>query len=176
MIDRRSAFLLAHFILATTLAMPVSASGFATEQSLQQRPDRLLIIKSKRKLYLLKRGKVLKSYKVSLGGNPVGHKVREGDGRTPEGNYVVDWRNPNSRFFRSIHISYPNDADRQRARKLGVSPGGDIMIHGLPNEIGRLVYRVRGQDWTEGCIALSNEAMSEVWETVADNTPIDIVP
>ncbi len=175
MIDRRDAFLLANLIIATTLTMPAAASGLASEQTLQ-RPDRLLIIKSKRKLYLLRHGRVLKSYKVSLGVNPEGHKMREGDGRTPEGNYVIDWRNPNSRFFRSIHISYPNEQDRRRARKLGVSPGGDIMIHGLPNEIGRLVFRFRGQDWTEGCIALSNEAMSEVWETVADNTPIDIVP
>lgn len=156
-------------VVCGVVASPLSASGSAAV-------DRVLVKKSDRKLLLLNGEQVVKSYPIALGGSPEGHKVREGDMRTPEGSYVLDWRNPRSRFYRSIHISYPNNEDRLTAENLGVEPGGDIMIHGLPNDVGRLVYVARGKDWTRGCIALDNEAMREVWDIVPDHTPIEIVP
>ncbi|MDQ2694969.1 MAG: L,D-transpeptidase family protein [Pseudomonadota bacterium] len=137
--------------------------------------DWVVVVKSARTLSLLRDGQVIKTYPVALGRNPVGHKIREGDGRTPEGRYVLDWRNPNSRFHLSLHISYPNAADRRHAQALGVSPGGDIMIHGQPNGLGWLGIMPQ-RDWTEGCIAVTNSAMEEIWAAVAEGTPIDILP
>lgn len=139
-------------------------------------PDRLVVKKAARKLYLLRDGRVLKSYPIHLGGNPVGHKLHEGDSRTPEGRYLLDWRNPESRFYRSIHISYPRDHDVRQAEARGSTAGGNIMIHGFPNELGEHIIKLRGRDWTDGCIAVSNADMKEIWELVQDNTPIDIRP
>jgi murein L,D-transpeptidase YafK len=136
--------------------------------------DKVVVLKGERKLLLMERGEVLKEYSVSLGGNPVGPKVKRGDSRTPEGIYVLDLHNPNSQYHRSIHISYPNREDLARARRLGVPAGGDLFIHGLPND-----YHGRNHhlgDWTEGCIALDNADMDEIWRAVADGTPIEIRP
>lgn len=138
--------------------------------------DTVLIKKSKRRLQLLRGGQVLRSYFVALGRNPVGHKTREGDGRTPEGTYFLDWRNPNSRFHRSIHVSYPNQTDEYSARQKGVSPGGAIMIHGLPNNDADIGWAHALRDWTEGCIAVTNAQMDEIWQLVDDGTPIVILP
>lgn len=140
--------------------------------------DRVLVRKAERRLELHKDGEVYRTYRISLGDQPRGHKVQEGDERTPEGNYVLDWRNPNSAFHKSIHVSYPNDLDRTVARALGVSPGGMIMIHGLPNWLSspRLAEEYRRQDWTNGCIAVGNEEMDEIWALVADGTPITLLP
>lgn len=138
--------------------------------------DTVLVTKSKRRLELLSGGQVIKSYFIALGRNPVGHKTREGDGRTPEGSYVLDWRNPNSRFYRSIHVSYPGPADLRRARRKGVSPGGAIMIHGLPNDEPDIGWAHALRDWTEGCIAVTNAQMDEIWQLVDDGTPIVILP
>jgi murein L,D-transpeptidase YafK len=138
--------------------------------------DRIVIDKSARKLSLLRGGKVLGSYHVSLGGAPLGHKVRQGDERTPEGRYRIDWRNPNSCCYRSLHISYPSTADRARAKKLGVPPGGDIMIHGLVNGQGWLGRWHLFWDWTNGCIAVTNREMREIWDAVPDGTVVDIRP
>jgi murein L,D-transpeptidase YafK len=115
---------------------------------------------------------------VALGDNPVGHKMREGDERTPEGDYVLDWRNPNSQFYRSIHVSYPNERDRLFARALGHDPGGMIMIHGKPNYISspRVLAEYDRRDWTNGCIAVGNQDMDEIWTAVKDGTPIRILP
>jgi len=138
--------------------------------------DRVVVIKSKRLLMLEKEGKVLKAYRVALGGHPVGPKTQEGDSKTPEGHYRLDSRNANSKFYRSIHVSYPNASDAAAARKRGVRPGGAIMIHGLPREwawVGKLHVAT---DWTDGCIAVSNEEMDEIWRAVSDGTPIDIQP
>jgi murein L,D-transpeptidase YafK len=123
-------------------------------------------------------GRPFMNYPVSLGRQPAGHKEREGDGRTPEGRYVLDWRNPNSRFHKSLHVSYPGPADRLRARRLGVDPGGMIMIHGQPrpNEHADLQAVVARDDWTDGCIAVSNHAMDEIWDKTRDGTPIEILP
>lgn len=120
----------------------------------------------------------VRSYRISLGENPVGHKQREGDERTPEGDYLLDWRNPNSSFYKSIHISYPNAQDRARALGRGLNPGGMIMIHGRPNWLTSPVVarEYDGADWTDGCIAVTNEEMEEIWQLVADGTPIRILP
>ena len=139
-------------------------------------PDKLVVFKSKRLLVLMKGDEKLKEYKVALGGNPLGPKVREGDHKTPEGLYVLDRRNPRSKFYKSIHISYPDARDRERALKLGVPPGGDIMIHGLPNGFGWLGSMHRARDWTDGCIAVTDQEMDEIWQAVADGTPIEIQP
>nr|WP_246237783.1 L,D-transpeptidase family protein [Caldichromatium japonicum] len=138
-----------------------------------------MVRKSQRQLQLLSGDKVVRQYRVSLGGAPVGHKYREGDQRTPEGQYVLNWRNPNSNFYKAIHISYPNARDRELSRKLGYdNPGGMIMIHGLPNYIQsegmRRAYANR--DWTQGCIAVQNHEMDEIWSLVKDGTPIQILP
>jgi len=138
--------------------------------------DRVLVVKSARKLYLMKGEQALREFNVSLGLAPVGHKARSGDSRTPEGLYYLDARNVDSDFFLSIHVSYPNTADRKRAAELGVDPGGQIMIHGLPNELRYDERHYSGTDWTDGCIALSNSDMIDVWLMTPANTPIEIRP
>ena len=140
------------------------------------RADRVLVVKSERKLILLSHGQVIKTYKVALGGNPRGAKTRQGDHKTPEGLYVLDRRNEHSQFYRSIHISYPNAEDRARAHNLGVSSGGDVMLHGLPNGYGWIGAAHRERDWTDGCIAVTNEEIDEIWRMVPDGTPIEIRP
>ena len=136
----------------------------------------VVVHKGKRRLELWQGGKLLRAYRISLGLNPAGHKQHEGDFRTPEGRYVLDVRNPRSEFFLSMRVSYPNARDVARARKAGVPPGGQIMIHGLPNEPRWSPEHYAREDWTDGCIALSNADMMEVWMLVADGTPIDIRP
>ena len=137
--------------------------------------DKVLVIKSKRVLLLLQNGSILREYQICLGRNPKGRKTRQGDYRTPEGTYVLDSRNPKSSFHLSLHISYPSKTDSLEARRLGVSPGSSIMIHGLPD--GITIDDIGGyQDWTKGCIAVSNSAIEEIWRLVPDGTPIEIKP
>lgn len=138
--------------------------------------DRVLVLKKERTLELLCRGKVIKSYKVALGGEPVGPKTRQGDHRTPEGIYVLDSRNAKSQFHKSIHISYPNPKDRAVARVRGVQPGGDVFVHGLPNGYEWVGAAHRARDWTDGCVAVTNEEIEEIWRAVPDGTPIEIRP
>jgi murein L,D-transpeptidase YafK len=138
--------------------------------------DRIVIIKSARTLTLLHGKKVLKTYKVALGAHAVGPKTRLGDGRTPEGLYTIDSRNAHSQFHLSLHISYPNADDRARARKWGVSPGGDIMIHGLPPAYAYLGSLHRQTDWTLGCIAVTDSEIEEIWRLVPNGTPVEINP
>ena len=140
------------------------------------RADRVIVMKKERTLTLISGDKVLKIYKVALGGDPIGPKRMEGDHKTPEGSYILDRRNPKSKYYRSIHISYPSEEDRERARKSGVSPGGDVMVHGLPNGFGWLGATHRTQDWTDGCIAVTDQEMDEIWSAVPDGTPIEIKP
>lgn len=137
--------------------------------------DKVVVIKNEKLLLLLRNGEVLKSYKVSIGRKP-GRRVRSGDNRTPEGIYVIDRRNPKSSYYKSLHISYPNASDVRIARQLGVSPGGEVAIHGLPSGFEDLGVSHTELNWTKGCIAVSNEEMDEIWELVADGTPIRIVP
>lgn len=134
------------------------------------------MLKKEHTLLLLRGDQVLKTYKVALGGEPVGPKQQEGDHKTPEGAYVLDRRNERSRFYRAIHISYPNEEDQRRAAAKGVPPGGDIMIHGLPNGFGWLGEAHRVRDWTDGCIAVTDAEMDEIWRAVRDGTPIEIKP
>lgn len=148
----------------------------AAVPALGLRADAVRVHKSARRMELLRDGAVIRRYRISLGSEPRGHKQQEGDGRTPEGRYVIDWRNPGSRFHRSLHISYPDARDRRAARARGVSPGGDIMIHGLPNGWGWAWPFFRLWDWTDGCIAVTDAEMDEVWHAVKDGTPIEIVP
>ncbi len=136
----------------------------------------VLVRKHERRLYLMDGDDVVRSYRISLGDSPNGHKLSEGDERTPEGRYTLDWRNPNSDFHKSIHISYPNDKDRSLAHAWGLNPGGSIMIHGLPNNAGDMAFAYAGLDWTDGCIAVGNRDMDEIWQLVSDGTPIEILP
>lgn len=154
--------------------------------------DSVFVSKSTRQLFLIKRGVAYKVYKMVLGKNPIGSKLREGDNRTPEGAYKIDWRNPNSKFTLSLHINYPNDDDIDRARSLGYEPGGDIMIHGEPNSMNEyasllsfaetasseqwLRSALYMMDWTAGCVAVRNEEMKEIYKLVKDGTPIWINP
>jgi murein L,D-transpeptidase YafK len=138
--------------------------------------DRLVVYKHEHKLVLISGGRELRSYRVALGGEPIGPKTRQGDHRTPEGSYVLDSRNPNSHFYKAFHISYPNPKDLALAKKLGFSPGGDIMLHGLPKEYAFVGKAHTLHDWTDGCIAISNEEMDEIWKLVRVGTPIDIRP
>lgn len=136
------------------------------------------VIKSEHRLDLLDaKGLTIRSYRVSLGYNGDGPKVREGDGRTPEGRYYIDNRNEHSSYHRSLHISYPNPADVARARTVGARTGGSIFIHGKPNDKTPLWWRrAQNQDWTNGCIAVSDEEINEIWNLVQDGTPINIEP
>jgi murein L,D-transpeptidase YafK len=118
----------------------------------------------------------VRTYRVALGRNPAGPKRQEGDGRTPEGVYTLDWRNPNSNFYRSIHVSYPRAGDDQHAERWGVSAGGLIMLHGLPNGVPAAWVGHPNVDWTNGCIALTNEEIDEIWTLVEDGTTIIIYP
>jgi murein L,D-transpeptidase YafK len=141
-----------------------------------QHADRVVVLKKERTLQLLKQGNVIKTYKVALGGDPFGPKARQGDHKTPEGIYILDSRNAHSQFYKSIHISYPSARDRAAARQKGVSPGGDVFVHGLPNGYGLVGASHRLKDWTDGCIAVTNQEMDEIWGAVVDGTPIEIRP
>lgn len=156
-------------LLAVLLLMPPRVSG-------QDKADRVLVDKSEYRMWLFKNDQVIAEYPVRFGGNPQGHKQQQGDQRTPEGHYVLDYRNPNSRYHRSIHISYPDRQDRTAASRRGVSPGGDIFIHGQPNGWGFAGLVLQQFNWTDGCIAVTNDAMDEIWNTVPNGTPIEIRP
>ncbi|WP_457154413.1 L,D-transpeptidase family protein [Mesorhizobium sp. P5_C1] len=139
-----------------------------------EKVDLVRVDKSDRRLELIGGGKVLRSYSIALGGDPLGHKHQEGDQRTPEGRYVLDWRNPNSIAHKSIHISYPNADDLAAAKVRHVDAGGMIMIHGQPNGFGWWGWLLQLVDWTDGCIAVTDSDMDEIWAMVADGTPIEI--
>jgi len=138
--------------------------------------DKVLIEKKERRLTLLSKGEVIKSYKIALGGNPVGPKERQGDNKTPEGTYIIDSRNRDSGYHLSLHISYPNEKDNMRAKELGVSPGGDIMIHGIKNGFSWVGASQAEVDWTKGCIAVTDQEMEEIYKLVANGTIVEIRP
>lgn len=139
--------------------------------------ERIVVYKRKRVLMLMRGGAAARTFRIALGREPRGTKLREGDGRTPEGSYRIDARNQDSQFYRAMHISYPNQADRQRARQMGVRPGGLIMIHGLDPGIRAKWHGDHWMfNWTRGCIAVTNEEMDVIWDAVALGTPIDIHP
>lgn len=156
------------FLYILLLSFFINAQTFA---------DFVLVDKSDRKLYLYSNGKVIKIFNVSFGGDIKGPKVKKGDKKTPEGIYYLDYKNPRSRFYKSIHISYPNKKDRQKAKELGVDPGGDIMIHGQVASRGDpMIWFKTVGNWTAGCIALSNKDMDELWKLIKIPTKIKIQP
>ena len=157
------------FLIFIALCYPGSVQS-------SEKADLVIVIKSEYKLYLIKEGKLFAAYPVVFGANPKGHKQQQGDNRTPEGEYILDYKNVNSKYYKSIHISYPNSEDRESARKRGVSPGGDIMIHGQPNKWGKFSSITQLFNWTNGCIALSDSDMDAVWNAVDPGTPIQIRP
>ena len=156
-------------MISLAMILPYSASATPELAPKAEQADAIRVFKSTRRMELLRGGKVLRSYRIALGDAPVGHKRQQGDERTPEGDYRITYRNPQSRFHLSLRVSYPNQTDRERARKRGVDPGGDIMIHGsTPPGYTR--------DWTDGCIAVTNAQIEEIWRLVPVGTPIRINP
>ena len=158
------------------LAFGPASLGATTASVSPQKADLIVVVKSRREMTLMSGGKLIKTYKVALGTEPVGAKEREGDHKTPEGHYTIDAKIENSRFHRALHLSYPNDADRERARKLGVNPGGAVEIHGLGDKYGWVGALHRQTDWTDGCVAVTNEEIDEIWPMVTVGTPVDIRP
>jgi murein L,D-transpeptidase YafK len=152
---------------------PISA---AQQGPAPAKADSILILKKNHVMELLAGGKIIRTYKVALGQGGLAPKEREGDARTPEGRYVIDSRNTASAYHKALHISYPNSDDRNRAAKLGVSPGGAVMIHGLPNRKGWVGTTHRLYDWTLGCIAVTDQEIDEIWNLVPVGTPVDIRP
>ena len=162
---------------ADAIDSPVSAVSAVTSAT-QSMPaaDRVVLYKGERRMLLMRGDSILRTYKVALGLNPVGHKERSGDFRTPEGRYRLTRRNPRSDFFLSIQVSYPNDEDVKKAHRNGWETGGSIMIHGLPNQLKHTPTYYENRDWTDGCIAVSNADMLEIWLLTPDNVPIEILP
>ncbi len=170
-----------HTVEAVSIGTPVplaSQSSRAPLVSADEPPiaDHIVVRKSLRRMYLMRGNDVLRSYKIALGLNPVGQKERSGDYRTPEGRYSLTRRNPHSDYFLSIQVSYPNDADLERARRHHWDAGGSIMIHGLPNRMQRPPGYYEKFDWTDGCIAVSDSDMLEIWLMTDERTRIDILP
>ena len=141
-----------------------------------EKADRILILKSERKLTLYREGRTLQTYLVALGGSPEGDKKCQGDQRTPEGTYRIDLKNPASRYHLSLRVSYPDAADRAEARRRGCPPGGDIFIHGLGKGFAHLGKLHRTTDWTLGCVAVTNEEIAEIWKAVDVGTVVEIRP
>lgn len=141
-----------------------------------QKADQVVVEKARRTLTLMAKGQPLKRYYISLGGMPVGAKRQQGDEKTPEGEYIIDAHRPRSNYYKAMHISYPNAQDMADAKKRGVDPGGDIMIHGLSQRMKPMGERHRFYDWTNGCIAVTNSEMDELWHAIDDGTPIIIKP
>ena len=154
-----------------------SEAEYASYDSDKIYADSILVEKKLRKMYLIKDGKIIREYKISLGANPIGAKQQENDGKTPEGQYVIEMRNIKSKFHRALKISYPNETDKQWAKEHNVSAGGDIMIHGFPNKVPNFLFKnIHKSDWTRGCIAVTDRQIEEIWDLVKDGTPIEIRP
>ncbi len=160
-------------IYALLMAVAVSSPALAAQEI---RADKILIEKAARRLTLFSKGEAVKICRIALGGNPMGPKEREGDNKTPEGTYKIDSRNRISRYHLALHISYPNDKDRVRAKDLGVSPGGDIMIHGIKYGFGWVGGFHTWLDWTKGCIAVTNKEIEEIDKLVPNGTVVEIRP
>ncbi len=164
------------FGLASMLVIAGVAGAITDTQAAGGRATFVYVDKSARQLFVFSGKQLLLQYPIALGGAPIGHKQQQGDRRTPEGRYVLDWKNPDSRYHRAIHVSYPGPADRAAARQRGVDPGGDIMIHGQPNHAPMPAAALQRHDWTDGCIALTDAQMDALWDVVDVPVPILIVP
>jgi murein L,D-transpeptidase YafK len=165
-------------LVALGVALLLGFHGQSPARSNQAAPraDSILIVKHERRLYLLRDNQPLRSYRIALGLSPTGAKEHRWDFRTPEGSYVIDFRREHSHYYKALHISYPSPADMRRSSALHQPAGGDIFIHGEPNRPTRPVSYYQTRDWTNGCIALSDEDLQEVWEMTAGQTPVEIVP
>lgn len=166
------------FLLLLLCFVAAAVWNYYPHRPLKNMPqiDKVLIEKSARRMHLLSDGKKVRSYQISLGRNPVGHKQKEGDKKTPEGTYYISHHNPNSSYYLSLGISYPNEADRKYAQENGWQPGSHIMIHGLPNRAPFMGRLHRFYDWTAGCIAVTNGEIKEIYAAVKDKTPVEIRP
>jgi murein L,D-transpeptidase YafK len=162
--------------LLVFLTFFLAMTGAPTAKPLSHPVTAIVVEKAKRQLTLFNHRRAIKTYRVALGGSPLGHKEQEGDSKTPEGAYTIDAKNPYSSFHLSLHISYPNKSDRKLARKRGVSPGGAIMIHGTPEGLSLVNALGYYSDWTAGCIAVSNAEIEEIYASVKIGTPIFIKP
>ncbi|MCY3878121.1 MAG: L,D-transpeptidase family protein [Rhodobacteraceae bacterium] len=167
-IGRRAALALAATAIVSGCSLFNQQAGSGPHA--KGRVSHLEVHKGKRRLYALSGDRILENYRISLGFTPVGHKLREGDGKTPVGRYMIDRKNPNSRFYLSLGISYPNRDDSRAAKARGYSAGGDIFIHGQPNRSGGTLRN----DWTEGCIAIANREMRKLYQMVDIGTPVYI--
>jgi murein L,D-transpeptidase YafK len=165
-------------LLALGVVLLLGLDGQSGARSLPpaERADSIRIVKHERKLYLLHDNYPLRSYRIALGLNPTGAKEREWDFRTPEGSYIIDFRLERSHYFKALHISYPSPADLKRSSALHLRAGGDIFIHGEPNRPTKPVSYYKTRDWTNGCIALSDEDLQDLWNLTAGQTPVEIVP
>jgi murein L,D-transpeptidase YafK len=171
---RRNRFwLLALFV---SLLLGLDGPSHAQSVSPAQRADTILIVKHEHKLYLLHDNSLLRSYRIALGLSPTGAKEREWDFRTPEGSYIIDFRREHSRYFKALHISYPSPADLKRSSALHLPAGRDIFIHGEPNQPTKPLSYYKTRDWTNGCVALSDEDLEDVWNLTAGKTRVEIVP
>jgi murein L,D-transpeptidase YafK len=176
------------FVMTFCATIMLAAQGFAaststftkttvtTETHSAPMADQIVVYKSKRLMYLMKDGHILRKYRVALGKNPMGNKMEWGDFRTPEGRYHIDLKNASSGYFRSLRISYPDNSDADVAAALDVKPGDWVMIHGMPNDRTAEQMHHPERDWTNGCIAVRNDEMAEIWDMVAVGTPISIWP
>ncbi|WP_144208981.1 L,D-transpeptidase family protein [Shewanella donghaensis] len=154
-----------------------ATTAFAsTAQLSKSKVDLVVVNKSESKMSIYYQGKVLKTYQIAMGDAPKGHKLKEGDQRTPQGRYILDYKKSDSAFYKSIHISYPNEEDKLRANALGVSPGGMIMIHGENPNSPLTPRQAQQYNWTNGCIAVTNKEMDELWRVIEEGTPIEIWP
>ena len=160
------------FILSIVCPFTASASSAQSHTKV----DLVIVNKSESRMSVMRDGKVIKTYVIAMGDAPKGHKLREGDQRTPQGRYVLDYKKSDSAFYRSIHISYPNDEDKLRAQALGISPGGMIMIHGQNPRSSLSPEEPQKYNWTNGCIAVTNKEMDELWRMIDEGTPIEIWP
>ena len=160
------------------LAIAIAADCTAAAAPRPARATLIVVDKSDHVMHVYAKDKIIATYRVGFGTSPVGHKQQEGDRRTPEGKYTLDYKNANSTFFKSIHISYPNAADKANAKRLGVKPGGDIMIHGEANDpvVRAAIDRYPLPDWTYGCISMKNDDMQRLWNMVSVPIPIEISP
>jgi murein L,D-transpeptidase YafK len=179
MIDLRAArraLRRADYVIVALVVFAGATADLAQQAAAPVAADSVLILKRDHVLELIAGGRVIRSYKVALGRGGLTPKTREGDGLTPEGRYIIDRRNADSEYHLALHISYPNEDDRRRAKKLGVSPGGDIMIHGLPNGKGWVGPAHRAYDWTLGCVAVTDPEIEEIWKMAPVGTPVEIRP
>ena len=162
--------------LLFTIVLSCLAQNTNAKSLKEEAADRVVIEKAARKMTLYRGQNGIRSYRIALGSDPTGKKQCQGDNRTPEGQYIIDGRNKNSRYHLSLHISYPNAADREAAERLRCNPGGDIMIHGLANGYGWVGKLHTAYDWTLGCIAVNNQEIEEMWSLVPNGTPVVINP